>query len=159
MKITNIVLNLIFVILTVSCVSTTTIKAMDSKGNIDKDVKIYVEGKHIGNGTAEYSDKKTVYSSIPYLELKKEGCKKHREKLDIEANWLTSLGGAVISGIGLGIMSAGAEQAKYPGSDASDYLLIGFPISIAGIIPLFWTRKYVPIQEQEFQCIKVSGNE
>ena len=151
MKIT---LSLILLTLTaVSCVSTTTIKATDRKGNIDKDVKIYVEGKHIGNGEVKYSDTKTVYSNVPYMELKKEGCKNQREKLDTKTNLLTTFGGRILAGVSLVIMSS--SQAL----EAKDALFYSFPIFIAGLIPLFWTRQYVPIQEQEFQCLKISKDE
>lgn len=134
----------------ISCVSTTTIQAVNSKGDVMKDVKVYVDGQYLGQGAVTYSDKKTVYSAVPFMELKKEGCKTHREKLNTKTNWVTSLFGAVFTGVGLGIMAAvdaiGPESA----------LLYGTPIAIAGLIPLFWTRSYVPFQKLEFQCLKTT---
>ena len=138
--------SLILILSAVSCVSTTTIKSIDKEGKIDKDVEIYVGGKHIGSGKAKYSDNKTVYSSVPFLELKKEGCKSLREKLDVKTSWVNSIVGGITTGVGFGIMSLPIQNA----------LVFGLPISIAGLISLFWTRKYVPIQEHEFQCIKIA---
>ena len=144
----NIALSFIFILSTLSCVSTTTIKALDNKGEVDKNVKIYVDQKYIGEGMARYSDQKTVYSSVPFLEFKKSGCKNQREKLDIQTSWVTAIIGSLVAGAGMGIIATVDDRGLL-------YALYGFPITIAGLIPLFWTRKYVPIQEQEFQCIKI----
>ena len=87
-----------------SCVSTTTIRAVDTSGNVDSNVSIYVDRQSIGKGEAKYSDKKTVYSAVPYYELRKEGCRTIREKLNIKTNWLTAIGGAIVFGAGMGLM-------------------------------------------------------
>ena len=55
--------------------------------------------------------------------------------MNVETNWLTSMAGA-----GIGIMSAGSNGPIAPG----DALLYGTPLAIAGIVTLFWTRRYVP---------------
>ena len=70
----------ILILFTVSCVSTTTIKALNKKGEIDKDVKVYVDNKYIGNGEADYSDSKSPFY-IPFVELKKEGCQNYRSNV------------------------------------------------------------------------------
>ncbi|MDE0091793.1 MAG: hypothetical protein OXN83_00735 [Oligoflexia bacterium] len=67
--------------------------------------------------------------------------------MDVQTNLATTLIGSLVAGVGLGIMSLKTTE---------NALLFGFPISIAGLIPLFWTREYVPIHEQEFQCVKIS---
>ena len=133
----------------ISCASTANIQAVDSKDEIDKDVKIYVDGKYLSDGTASYSDKKTVYSAVPFLELKKEGCKTQREKLDVETNWMTSIFGSVLAGIGIGLMSA---EILNP----ANAVLYGLPTAVAGLAILFWTRSYVPFQKLEFQCLKIA---
>ena len=137
-------------VFSVSCVSTTTIKAIDSKSEVNKDVKIYVDGKYAGDGEAQYSDHKTVYTAVPFFELKKEGCKSIKEKLDTETNWLTTLGGAVLAGVGIGLLTHAAREK----SRSAGLLAGGIGLSVAGIIPMFWGRKYVPVQEWEFQCVK-----
>ena len=89
---------------------------------------------------------------MPYLELKKEGCKSQRQKLDTQTNWISSLGGGLIVGLGIGIMQAGTE-----GSIQKTTSAIGIPIALLGLLPLFWTRQYTPAQEQEFQCVKIDN--
>ena len=143
---------LILSIFSVSCVSTTTIRAVDSKSDVNKDVKIYVDGKYTGDGEAQYSDQKTVYTAVPFFELKKEGCRSIKEKLDTETNWLTTLGGAVIAGVGLGLLTHAVRER----SRDAGLLAGGIGLSVAGIIPMFWGRKYVPVQEWEFQCVKTA---
>ena len=140
---------LILFLSTVSCVSTTTIKALNKKGEIDKDIKVYVDNKYIGNGEADYSDSKSVFSSLPYVELKKEGCQNYREKLDTQTNWIQSLGGAAITGAGTGFLELPGEIFGV------NTLLVGLPIAIAGLMVMSWGRQYVPVQEQEFQCVKI----
>ena len=68
-----ITMGLIFILVlsNLSCVSTTTIKVLDQNGKIDKDVKIYVEGKQIGYGEVKYSDKKTAYTLCALFGIKK----------------------------------------------------------------------------------------
>ena len=58
----------------VSCASTTTIRAIDQNGDVDKNVKIYVDGSYQGKGKISYSDSKIVGSTTK-VKLKKEGCK------------------------------------------------------------------------------------
>ena len=60
------------------------IQAVDNKGEIDRDVKIYVDGKYLSDGTASYF-------AVPFLELKKEGCKTQREKLEVKLRRVTYL--------------------------------------------------------------------
>jgi len=140
----------IFILLTVSCISTTTIKVLNKKGEIDKDVKVYVDNKYIGNGKADYSDAKSVFSPIPFVELKKEGCKNYREKLDAQINWMQYLGGALISGLGLGVLWIPNNILDV------NPLFLALPINITGLIVMSWGRKYVPVQQQEFQCVKIA---
>ena len=135
----------------ISCASTTTIQALNSKGEIDETVKIYVDGKHLGNGKAQHSDTNTVYSAVPFLELRKEGCKNHREKLDVKINLGTAMLGAIIAGAGIGIMSAGGDGKI----DPETALTMGLPLGLAGIAVSFWAREYVPLQKMQFQCVKV----
>ena len=141
---------IVLFIFSVSCMSTTNIRAVDSKNEVNKDVKVYVDGKYVGDGEAQYSDKKTVYTSVPFFELKKEGCRSIKEKLDTETNWLTTLGGAVLHGVGIGLLTYAARKR----SENAELLAGGIGLSVAGIIPMFWGRKYVPVQEWEFQCVK-----
>ena len=148
-QVIKIALSFILILSSLSCVSTTTIKALDKNGQIDKDVKIYVGGKQVGQGEAKYSDKKSY--SIPYLELKKEGCKSQREKLDVKINWKRTVIGGLITGIGLGLIQSG----QYGDIQATTALL-GLPMGLLGLAFLFWTREYVPVQEQEFQCVKIA---
>ena len=134
-----------------SCVSTTTIRSVDANGNVDSNVSIYVDRQSIGKGEAEYSDQKSVYSAVPYYELRKEGCKILREKLNTKTHWFNAIGGAIVSGFGIGLMT-GFRRA-----DRRDLALgLGLPISILGLIPLFWTRTYTAVQEQEFQCVRTA---
>ena len=58
----------------VSCASTTTIRAVDTSGDIDKDVKIYTDGSYKGKGEVLYSDTKIVGSQVT-VNLKKKGCR------------------------------------------------------------------------------------
>ena len=143
--------SLIFIVSSVSCVSTTTVRAVDANGNVDSDVNIYVDRQNIGKGEAKYSDRKTVYSAVPYYELRKEGCKTLREKLNIRTNWLTTMGGAILAGAGFGLMGFFAERGNIGGFS------VGASLGVIGIIPLFWTREYTPVQEQTFQCIKTAN--
>lgn len=143
--------SLIFIVSSVSCVSTTTVRAVDANGNVDSDVNIYVDRQNIGKGEAKYSDRKTVYSAVPYYELRKEGCKTLREKLNVRTNWLTTMGGAILAGVGFGLMGFFAERGNTGGFS------VGASLGVIGIIPLFWTREYTPVQEQTFQCIKVNN--
>ena len=151
-QMTRIAFCFILFLSTVSCVSTTTIKALNKKGEIDKDVKVYVDNKYIGNGEAVYSDNNSSYAPLPFLEFKKEGCRNHREKLDVQTNWINNLSGAAINGIGIGVV------LLTPGNILSwrTALLVGLPISVAGLTLMSWGRKYVPVQQQEFQCIKMA---
>ena len=136
----------------ISCASTAVIRAMDANNKIDPDIEIYVDRQHIGKGEASYSDSKTVFSKVPFYELKKEGCQIIREKVDVKTNWKTSLGGSVILGVGLGIMQI-SDRTNNPQMG----LKVGLPISIAGWSLLLWAREYIPVQEQNFQCIKISS--
>ena len=144
------ILLFIFSMFSISCVSTTNIKALDNKNEIDKDVKIHVDGKYVGDGEVQYSDKKTVYTSVPFFELREEGCKTIKEKLDTETNWLNTLGGAVLFGVGMGLVIRAADDRD----NREGLLAGGIALSITGIIPMFWGRKYVPVQEWQFQCVK-----
>ena len=135
----------------ISCTSTAVIRAMDKNNQVDPNVEIYVDRQLLGKGEITYSDSKTVYSKIPFYELKKQGCQIIREKLDIKTNWITTLVGASISGAGLGIMAGAGVRGHL-----QTFYVVGLPISIIGIIISLWGREYVPIQEQNFQCVKVS---
>ena len=149
-QMTRIAFCFILILSTVSCVSTTAIKALNKKGEIDKDVKVYVDNKYIGNGEADYSDSKSIYSPIPFVELKKEGCQNYKEKLDVHINWIQYLSGSAISGAGVGLVLIPTKILNI------SPLFLGLPISITGIMILTWTRKYAPVQQQEFQCVKIA---
>ena len=58
----------------ISCASTTSIRATNSSGNVDRDVKVYVDGQYQGKGEVFHSDTKIVGSSTS-INLKKEGCR------------------------------------------------------------------------------------
>lgn len=79
----------------ISCASTTTIRAVDENGSIDRDAKIYIDGSYQGKGEILYSDTKIVGSTTS-VNLKKEGCRvatyslSRSEKLQV---------GALIGGI------------------------------------------------------------
>ena len=57
----------------VSCASTTTIRAIDSSGSIDRGVKIYLDGSYRGKGEIIHSDTKIVGSTTT-VNLKRKGC-------------------------------------------------------------------------------------
>ena len=154
MNITKIVLSFILVLSTVSCVSTTTIKALDKNGKVDKDVKIYVAGELIGNGKAIYSDKSSTSSAVPFLELKKEGCKNYREKLDTQARGESLAISTLMYLTGLSIMLMPEKLGLKPSLQTTYW---GGIISLVGSIPLYWSKTYVPVQSQEFQCVKIAN--
>jgi len=56
-----------------SCASTTTIRAVNATGNVDRGVKVYVDGQYKGKGEVIHSDVKIVGSSTS-VNMKKEGC-------------------------------------------------------------------------------------
>ena len=58
----------------VSCASTTTIRAIDSKDSVDKNVKIYLDGQYKGKGEVTHSDTKII-GATTLISLKKENCK------------------------------------------------------------------------------------
>ena len=57
----------------VSCASTTTVRAIDSSGSVDRDVKIYLDGSYQGKGEVVHSDTKIV-GSTTNVNLRKKGC-------------------------------------------------------------------------------------
>ena len=149
-QMTRIAFCFILILSTVSCVSTTAIKALNKKGEIDKDVKVYVDNKYIGNGEADYSDSKSIFSPIPFVELKKEGCQNYKEKLDTHINWIQYLSGITISLVGL------TQKRLISKILYVNPLFLSLPISITGIMISTWGRKYAPVQQQEFQCVKIT---
>ena len=132
-----------------SCISTTTLQAIDSGGFIRKDVEIHVNKQFEGDGVAIYSDRKTIFSSVPVLELRKKGCKIHKEKLETKINWVNVIFSTVIAGTGIWLISEAQSHDLAP-------LALGLPLAVVGIALLPWIRNYVPEQEVEFQCLKVS---
>ena len=62
-----------------SCSSTTTVRALDSGGSIDRDVKIYLDGSFKGKGEVMHSDTKIVGSATS-VSLKKENCRSARHQ-------------------------------------------------------------------------------
>ncbi len=79
----------------VSCASTTTIRAVDQSGDVDKNVKIYVDGSYRGNGEVSYSDSKIV-GSMTHVRLKKRGCRSKTRNLNRSGRLHV---GALIGGI------------------------------------------------------------
>ena len=55
-----VMLSFVCVVSLMSCASTTTIEAVNSKGEIDQNVKIYVGGKYFGEGTATLIQKQFI---------------------------------------------------------------------------------------------------
>ena len=140
---------------TVSCLSTTTIRAVNKKGEIDKDVKIYVDYNYIGNGEVAYSDRSTtVYSPLPVLELKKEGCHTKRENLATQINWINNLSGAVIGGIGIWMLLP--PYSKLSLLAGVPDILAGLPVTIAGITISTFGKEYIPVQQHDFSCLKIT---
>ena len=65
-----------------SCASITTIKVTNTKGEIDKEVKIYVEGVYKGDGQIQYADAKPKATSMTTtIQLKKPGCQTKRGRI------------------------------------------------------------------------------
>ena len=64
----------------ISCASTTTIRAIDDNGAIDRDVKIYADGSYRGQGEALYSDTKIV-GSVTSINLRKDNCRSVQHSL------------------------------------------------------------------------------
>ena len=58
----------------ISCASTTTIRVTGQNDNIDRGVKIYLDGSYKGRGEVVHSDTKIVGSTTS-VTLKKEGCR------------------------------------------------------------------------------------
>lgn len=58
----------------ISCASTTTIRATNAGGGIDRGVKVYVDGQYKGKGEVFHSDTKVVGSST-LVNMRKEGCR------------------------------------------------------------------------------------
>ena len=135
----------------VSCVSSTVIRAVDANNNVDSDVHIYVDRKYVGKGEVIYSDKKTVYSAVPFYELRKEGCKMLREKLDVKTNLITLIAGSIFTGVGLGV-----TYASFYSGDPHVAYVAGLPIFLLGSLYFLWTREYTPLQEQTFQCVRTT---
>ncbi len=57
----------------ISCASTTSIRVVDRNGNIDRNVKVYVDGQYQGTGEVLHSDTKVVGSTTS-VNLRKAGC-------------------------------------------------------------------------------------
>ena len=131
-----------------SCSHTTVIRALDSKGQVDKDVSIYVEGSLKGQGEVEYSDKKIAYS-MPYYEMKKESCLIIKENIRAKVNWPKALGSIALAGAGGGTLGWGIE--------ANDLLYIGAgsALSLVGIVLSFFSWDYLDLHEREFQCARI----
>lgn len=72
-KISKLLTAVVLSVALLSCASTTTIKAVDQSGRVDRDVKIYMDGSLKGRGEIIYSDTKIV-GSTTQVHLKKEGC-------------------------------------------------------------------------------------
>ena len=94
-KIVKFLTTVFLVISLVSCASTTTIKAIDQSGSVDKDVKIYMDGTYQGKGEVLYSDTKIVGSTTT-VNLKKEGCRSSSHSLSRTEQLQV---GALIAGI------------------------------------------------------------
>lgn len=58
----------------ISCTSTTTIRALKTSGDVDRDVKIYLDGGYVGKGEVTHSDTKIVGATTD-ITLKKQGCR------------------------------------------------------------------------------------
>ena len=57
----------------ISCSSTTAIRAVNSRGDVDRGVRIYIDGNYKGKGETSHSDTKIV-GMTTHIQLKKEGC-------------------------------------------------------------------------------------
>ena len=79
----------------ISCTSTTTIRAIDKNGDIDRNVKIYTDGSYKGKGEVVYSDTKIV-GSITSVNLRKKNCRSAQHNLSRSENLDV---GALVGGI------------------------------------------------------------
>lgn len=140
---------LLLSVLVVSCSHTTVIRALDKEGNVDKDVSIYVDGSLKGQGEVEYSDKRTIYSTVPYYEMKKDKCLNHQQQLHVKLDSLAYSGwvGFSLVGIVLGVYGQSIRSTPYIASGVATMLF--------AFLPFTWSRDYVDLHEHEFQCVKI----
>ena len=78
---------MILVLSLVSCATTATIQALNKTGNVDGNVKIYLDGVHKGNGQIKHSyDFATAFTPTT-VELRKEGCKGVQNNVFLNRLW------------------------------------------------------------------------
>ena len=130
---------------------------MNSKGKIDKNVKIYVNGYYLSKGKTRYSDSRSVLSAVPSVELAKKGCKTQKEKLDTKVSWISSAFGAMLFGTGVNMFGESLFNMVNDSEEGNvgPVLFIGSLFVAVGLLPILQSRSYVPVQEFEFQCLKI----
>ena len=79
----------------ISCASTTTIQAVDERGSVSQDVKIFVDGSYRGRGEVLHSDTKVV-GSTTYITFRKDGCRSYNHNFSRSESLNV---GALIGGI------------------------------------------------------------
>lgn len=155
-RISHRALSILFITFFLSCTSTTVIKAVNSKGKIDKSVKIYVNGYYLSKGKTRYSDSRAILSAVPSVELARKGCKTQKEKLDTKVSWISSAFGAILFGTGVDMFGRTSFDMVTGGkSNVGAALAVGSVIIVVGLLHILQSRSYVPTQEFEFQCLKV----
>ena len=152
-KISAILFQTALVFSLVSCASTTRIEALNSKGRIDNEVKIYVEGQSVGAGSALYSDSspRTAFTAKA-VQLRKEGCQTRREELKTKINIVKFIGGlaAAIGGGGL----AGYWSIVPPADSLILNVSLLGAVIVAAFLPTLWTNDYKPLHSYDFHCVK-----
>ena len=145
---------LLLIVSLVSCASTTTVQALNSAGEPDKDVKIYVDGEYKGDGRIQYTDSKpkSAFLNSTIVQLKKAGCQTKRDSLKIKMNIPKFIGSMVLAMGGGGLIGWWTE---YPPFDSViGTLALSGAVIIAVLIPSLWVNEYKPFYSYDFQCVK-----
>ena len=148
----------------VSCVSTTTIRAVSIDEKVDREVKIYVDDKYLGKGEVSYSDSKNRFPLKTILEpvtvkLKKPGCLTFEKPLKTVMNNKKTLLTWLVLGLGT-LVPLVMFPLSISENDDSDTIMnstVGMVsvMAIAGIVAgalSLSIYEYKPLHSFEYPC-------
>ncbi len=145
-------LALIFSLL--SCASSTKIEVLNSKGEADESVKIYVESQYLGTGNILYNDSspRNAFMGVKAVQLRKAGCQTRREELKVQMNIPKFIGSLVLAMAGGGL--SGYWSVKPVVDSPILNLTISGAVFIAALLPSLWANDYKPLHSYDFHCVK-----